>query len=313
MASHSPFMFHLYIKARSVPILSAIKNRYYKVTDGALRACGEVVRVLCPILEVILYSMSCGHEVPCCLIFIFFNFVVQTTSVVFRPYNSMWSITTCFGIDFKKTKNKCINMRKKLKKRILGVEESASQQEIEKVYHKLALRLHPDTNPGNEPKRSFSGCRRLYPFLEIQRKELYMMRLTSVMTIQSSGVLPNNVQKAAFLFFYIKPTENDKKLRKFFPEEKGPISNIDPIEVEAAELSACLFSHIGSSASNLVSVSRRSIMVHMEAVGTSPRDGQFEDPMSAAEEAAFCNPVSAAEEVAFCNAFTRVLKPKMEE
>jgi hypothetical protein len=34
---------------------------------------------------------------------------------------------------------------------------------------------------------------------------------------------------AAFLFFYIKPTENDKKLRKFFPEEKGPISNIDPI------------------------------------------------------------------------------------
>uniref|UniRef100_A0A804MUJ9 Hydroxyproline O-arabinosyltransferase-like domain-containing protein n=1 Tax=Zea mays TaxID=4577 RepID=A0A804MUJ9_MAIZE len=157
-----------------------------------------------------------------------------------------------------------------------------------------------------------------------------MMRLTSVMTIQSSGVLPNNVQKdhvfvkplpnlslgdkpAAFLFFYIKPTENDKKLRKFFPEEKGPISNIDPIEVEAAELSACLFSHIGSSASNLVSVSRRSIMVHMEAVGTSPRDGQFEDPMSAAEEAAFCNPVSAAEEVAFCNAFTRVLKPKMEE
>lgn len=58
-------------QARSVPILSAVKNRYYKVTDGALRACGEVVRVLCPILEVILYSMSCGHEVPCCLIFIF--------------------------------------------------------------------------------------------------------------------------------------------------------------------------------------------------------------------------------------------------
>uniref|UniRef100_A0A804Q050 J domain-containing protein n=1 Tax=Zea mays TaxID=4577 RepID=A0A804Q050_MAIZE len=150
---------HLTHKARSVPILSAVKNRYYKVTDGALRACGE------------------------------------TTSVVFRPYNSMWSITTCFGIDFKKTKNKCINMRKKLKKRILGVEESASQQEIEKAYHKLALRLHPDTNPGNEPKRSFSSCRRLYPFLEIHRKELYMMRLTSVMTIQSSGVLPNNVQK----------------------------------------------------------------------------------------------------------------------
>ena len=56
------------------------------------------------------------------------------------------------------------------------------------------------------------------------------------------------------------------------------------------------------------------MQVHRQAVGTtSLRDGRFEDPVSAAEEAAFCNPVSAAEEVAFCNAFTRVLKPKMEE
>ncbi|KAL2478214.1 hypothetical protein Fot_47228 [Forsythia ovata] len=34
---------------------------------------------------------------------------------------------------------------------------------------------------------------------------------------------------AAFPFFYIKPTENEKILRKFFPEEKGPVTNIDPI------------------------------------------------------------------------------------
>lgn len=32
-----------------------------------------------------------------------------------------------------------------------------------------------------------------------------------------------------FPFFYIKPSEHEKLLRKFFPEEKGPVTNIDPI------------------------------------------------------------------------------------
>lgn len=34
---------------------------------------------------------------------------------------------------------------------------------------------------------------------------------------------------AAFPFFYIKPTDNEKIMRKYYPEEKGPVSNIDPI------------------------------------------------------------------------------------
>ena len=34
---------------------------------------------------------------------------------------------------------------------------------------------------------------------------------------------------AAFPFFYIKPDQNHKILRKFFPEEYGPVNNIDPI------------------------------------------------------------------------------------
>jgi cullin-associated NEDD8-dissociated protein 1 len=51
MASHSASVFHPYIKALSAPILSAIGDRYYKVTAEALRVCGELVRVLRPNLE----------------------------------------------------------------------------------------------------------------------------------------------------------------------------------------------------------------------------------------------------------------------
>nr|GLL21534.1 hydroxyproline O-arabinosyltransferase 1-like [Ipomoea trifida] len=34
---------------------------------------------------------------------------------------------------------------------------------------------------------------------------------------------------AAFPFFYIEPKKFESVLRKFFPEEKGPITNIDLI------------------------------------------------------------------------------------
>ncbi|KAK8919445.1 hypothetical protein KSP39_PZI021199 [Platanthera zijinensis] len=34
---------------------------------------------------------------------------------------------------------------------------------------------------------------------------------------------------AAFPFFYIKPSENEKVVKKFYPEEKGPLTDIDPV------------------------------------------------------------------------------------
>lgn len=34
---------------------------------------------------------------------------------------------------------------------------------------------------------------------------------------------------AAFPFFYIEPKKYESVLRKFFPQEKGPITDIDPI------------------------------------------------------------------------------------
>ncbi|MCL7043340.1 hypothetical protein MKW94_023332 [Papaver nudicaule] len=41
--------------------------------------------------------------------------------------------------------------------------------------------------------------------------------------------LANEKYPVAFPFFYIKPAENEKNLRKFYPEEKGPVTDIDPI------------------------------------------------------------------------------------
>lgn len=44
--------------------------------------------------------------------------------------------------------------------------------------------------------------------------------------------LPNLVlgdHPAAFPFFYIKPSEHEKIIRKYYPEELGPVTNVDPI------------------------------------------------------------------------------------
>jgi cullin-associated NEDD8-dissociated protein 1 len=51
MASHSPSVFHPYIRALSGPVLSAVSDRYYKVTAEALRVCGELVRAIRPNFE----------------------------------------------------------------------------------------------------------------------------------------------------------------------------------------------------------------------------------------------------------------------
>lgn len=44
--------------------------------------------------------------------------------------------------------------------------------------------------------------------------------------------LPNLIFEqypSAFPFFYIKPVEHEATVRKFFPKEMGPVTNIDPI------------------------------------------------------------------------------------
>jgi len=36
-------------------------------------------------------------------------------------------------------------------------------------------------------------------------------------------------EPAGYPFFYIKPAENENIMRKFYPKENGPVTNVDPI------------------------------------------------------------------------------------
>lgn len=58
---------------------------------------------------------------------------------------------------------------------ILGVERTASQQEIKKAYHKLALRLHPDKNPDDEEaKEKFQQLQKVMSILgDEEKRALY--------------------------------------------------------------------------------------------------------------------------------------------
>ena len=59
---------------------------------------------------------------------------------------------------------------------ILGVEKSATQQQIKKAFRKLARQLHPDKHPGEEDKyqHKFQELQKAYETLsEPEKRKLY--------------------------------------------------------------------------------------------------------------------------------------------
>ncbi|GMH10327.1 hypothetical protein Nepgr_012168 [Nepenthes gracilis] len=66
--------------------------------------------------------------------------------------------------------------------------------------------------------------------------------------------LPNlawETYSAGYPFFYIKPAQNEKIIRKFYPEEKGPVTDVDPIGNSPAIITKSLLTEIAPTWLNI--------------------------------------------------------------
>ncbi|RAL51819.1 hypothetical protein DM860_010537 [Cuscuta australis] len=92
---------------------------------------------------------------------------------------------------------------------ILGVERTATQQEIKKAYYKLALRLHPDKNPDNEEaKEKFQQLQKVMSILGDEEKRAVYDQTGCVDDADLAGDVVRNL-KEFFQSMYKKVTEAD--------------------------------------------------------------------------------------------------------
>ncbi|KAE8702540.1 Chaperone protein dnaJ 6 [Hibiscus syriacus] len=94
---------------------------------------------------------------------------------------------------------------------ILGVEKTASQQEIKKAYYKLALRLHPDKNPGDEEaKEKFQLLQKVISILGDEEKRAVYDQTGCIDDADLAGDIVENLINF-FRTMYKKITEADIK------------------------------------------------------------------------------------------------------
>ncbi|KAH9624897.1 hypothetical protein KSS87_017000 [Heliosperma pusillum] len=104
---------------------------------------------------------------------------------------------------------------------VLGVEKTASQQEIRKAYHKLALRLHPDKNPDDkDANEKFQHLQKVMSILgDEEKRALY----------DETGVVDDDVTVADIEEFEANYRGSDSEkndLIKLYNEYKGNMKRL---------------------------------------------------------------------------------------
>ncbi|XP_047317213.1 chaperone protein dnaJ 6-like isoform X2 [Impatiens glandulifera] len=93
---------------------------------------------------------------------------------------------------------------------VLGVEKTATQQEIKKAYYKLALRLHPDKNPGDEEaKEKFQHLQKVISILGDEEKRALYDETGCIDDDDLAGGSVVNNLKEFLKTLYKKVTEED--------------------------------------------------------------------------------------------------------
>ncbi|XP_042513715.1 chaperone protein dnaJ 6-like isoform X1 [Macadamia integrifolia] len=123
--------------------------------------------------------------------------------------------------------NQCSTKQKSLYE-ILGVESTASQQEIKKAYYKLALRLHPDKNPDDEEaKEKFQQLQKVMSILGDEEKRSLYDQTGCVDDADLVGDVAQNLQEY-FRTMYNEVTEAD--IEEFEANYRGSDSEVKDLK-----------------------------------------------------------------------------------